>query len=212
MTTIKDAALYIFDMDGTILDSMPEWAHLGRNYLTAQGIEPPTDLEKLLDSMTMEESATYFQTLGIQKETDDINQDVMSYIQDQYRLSIPAKPGMVSLLQSLYHSGKKVCILTTSPRNCVETSMRRLGILSCFDQIFTSEELQLSKRTAKIYQTVCNHYQISPANTVILEDAAYAVYSAVQSGAYVYAVPDDYSRKDWDSISSAASEVLRLQP
>ena len=80
---MKTAKLYIFDMDGTLLDSMPSWLHLGRNYLMHQNITPPSDLEKTIDAMTLQESAAYFQTLGLHKNTDDIVEEVMEYLHDE---------------------------------------------------------------------------------------------------------------------------------
>lgn len=206
---MKTAKLYIFDMDGTLLDSMPSWLHLGRNYLMHQNITPPSDLEKTIDAMTLQESAAYFQTLGLHKNTDDIVEEVMEYLHDEYRLSIPAKPGMLSLLQNLSQETDSIrCVLTTSEKKCVIPALERNHMLSYFTDIFTSEELGLSKRNSQIYLTVCNHYQISPSDTVVLEDALYAIRSAKEAGCYVYAVPDDSSASDWDAISSIADEIF----
>lgn len=207
---MRKARLYIFDMDGTILDSMPSWAHLGRNYLIQEHITPPENLEQITDPMTMQESAAYFQTLGLHKKTDDIVEEIMSLIRNEYRLSIPAKPGMVSLIHDLYQNQSTIlCVLTTSEKNCAVQALERLHILSYFTDIHTSEELGLSKRTAQIYQTVCAQYHISPADTVVFEDALYAVQAAKSAGCYVYAVPDTYSASDRDAISSVADEILQ---
>lgn len=93
----KDAKLYIFDMDGTILNSMVEWFHLGRNYLVAQGVAVPDDLEQRIETMTMDESAEYFQSLGVDKSVPEINEGIFAYIREKYRTSIPAKEGMLDL-------------------------------------------------------------------------------------------------------------------
>lgn len=206
---MKEAKLYIFDMDGTLLDSMPAWANLGRNYLIREQITPPADLEQTIDPMTLEESAAYFQTLGLNKKTDDIVEEIMSFLHNQYRLSIPAKPGMLPLLKSLSGLPDSIlCVLTTSQRDCAIQALKRLHMLSYFKDIYTSEELGLSKRTGEIYQTVCRYYDVLPANTVVLEDALYAIQSAKAAGCYVCAVPDDYSRTDWDKIQSLADEIF----
>ena len=73
----KDAKLYIFDMDGTILNSMVEWFHLGRNYLVAQGVAVPDDLEQRIETMTMDESAEYFQSLGVDKSVPEIMKEFL---------------------------------------------------------------------------------------------------------------------------------------
>lgn len=207
---IKDAKLYIFDMDGTLLDSMPAWAHLGRNYLIREHITPPADLEKIIDPMTLQESAAYFQTLGLDKKTDDIVEEIMSFLREQYRLSIPAKPGMLPLLDVLSKRQNSIlCVLTTSEKDCAIQAFKRLHVLSYFTDIYTSEELGLSKRTGEIYQTVCAHYGVSCADTVVFEDALYAIQSAKAAGCYVYAIPDEYSRADFDQILTQADEIFQ---
>ena len=131
MKSIKNAGLYIFDMDGTLLDSMGEWTHLGRNYLLSKGITPPADLEETIDAMTMDESAAYFQTLGIHGDISTINREIMELIHRSYRYQIPLEPGIKELLQEL--STKKdsiLCVLTTSERDCAVNAFQRLGILS----------------------------------------------------------------------------------
>lgn len=207
---MKTAKLYIFDMDGTLLDSMPSWIHLGRNYLLRQQIMPPENLEQTIDSMTLQESAAYFQTLGLDKKIDDIVSEVMMHLRDEYRLSIPAKPGMLPLLYDLSkNTDSTLCVLTTSEKNCAIPALDRNHMLSYFKDIFTSEELGLSKRTPKIYQTVCSQYQISPSETIVMEDSLYAIRAAKEAGCYVYAVPDDSSAADWEIISSMADEIFQ---
>lgn len=207
---MKTARLYIFDMDGTLLDSMPSWIHLGRNYLLRQHITPPKNLEQTIEAMTLQESAAYFQTLGLDKKTDDIVKEVMEYLHDEYRLSIPAKPGMLSLLQDLSQETDSTrCVLTTSEKDCAIPALERNHMMPYFADVFTSQELGLSKRSPQIYQTVCQHYHISPSETVVFEDALYAIQSAKEAGCYVYAVPDDSSVPDWDIISSMADEIFQ---
>ena len=84
MNTIKEAGLYIFDMDGTLLDSMGEWTHLGRSFLLSRQIQPPENLEDIIETMTMDESAAYFRTLGVSGDIASINHDVMQLIHDSY--------------------------------------------------------------------------------------------------------------------------------
>lgn len=209
--SIKPAKLYIFDMDGTILDSMPVWEHLGRNYLMQEQIVPPDDLESVIEAMTLEESAVYFQELGLQKTTEDIIRGLTTYIEDAYRLSIPAKPGMIPLLQTL--SQKKdtmVVLLTTSEDTCTRHALNRLNISSCFSEVYTSSQLKLGKNTGEIYRKVCCMHHIQPADTVVLEDALYAIRSAKEAGCYVYAVPDASSQKDWEEIRKTADDILKF--
>lgn len=206
---MKDAKLYIFDMDGTLLDSMPAWTHLGRNYLIQEKIAVPENLEQIIESMTLTESAAYFQTLGLQKEKFQIIDEIMGFIREEYRSSIPAKAGMPELLAELSQKRDRIlCVLTTSEKDCAVNALKRLNLLSYFQDIYTSEELNMNKRSAEIYQYICSKYRTSPADTVVLEDALYAIRAAKEAGCYVYAVPDDASHAEWEEIQTLADEIL----
>ncbi len=207
---MKDAKLYIFDMDGTLLDSMPAWAHLGRNYLMQEQIAIPEDLEQVLDTMTLEESAAYFRDLGLQKENRQIIDEMMQSIRKDYRQTIPAKAGMQELLAELSKNQDSIlCVLTTSERDSAINALKRLDMLSYFQDIYTSEELNMSKRSGEIYQYVCTKYGIEPADTVVLEDALYAVRAAKEAGCYVCAVPDNASAVEWEDICEIADEIFQ---
>ena len=207
---IHPAKLYIFDIDGTILDSMPAWEHLGRNYLISKNITPPEHFEQDIDAMTLEESAAYFQTLGLKEDISDIIDGVMSLIRDSYHYTIPAKPGMISLITDLSKKADStLCILTTSTRDCAIKAMTRLGIKDFFADIHTGEELQLSKRNPKIYKKVCEIYHTPPHEAVVFEDALYAVRSAHAAGCYVYGVYDESNKKDWKEIQRISHQTLK---
>lgn len=205
----KDAKLYIFDMDGTILNSMVEWFHLGRNYLVAQGVAVPDDLEQRIETMTMDESAEYFQSLGVDKSVPEINEGIFAYIREKYRTSIPAKEGMLDLIRKLSQKEDSIlCILTTSERKCAEMAMERLDILNCFRDIFDSEQIGLNKRSGAIYQWVCEHYDVAQKDTIIFEDAIYAVKAAKETDCYVYGMKDSSNSTVWNEICEMADDII----
>lgn len=209
---VKKAKLYIFDMDGTILDSMSVWSNLGRNYLQKEGASVPDDLEQSIEKMTMEESAAYFQTLGVDKEIPDIINGLFENIRESYRLSIPGKKEIVDIIVDLSKNTDSIlCILTTSEELCARTSMERLGILSCFRDIYTGDGLGLGKRTGEIYERVCEIYGVAPEDAVVFEDVLYAVKSAKEAGCYVYAVSDSCNGEDWEEICKCADESIEPQ-
>lgn len=207
----NSAGLYIFDMDGTLLDSMPAWKHLGHDYLLTQGILPPQDLEAKINAMTIEESAAYFQTLGLLKDIKKIRQEMLDLIYDAYYSTIPAKQEVADYLIYLsQNADTPICLLTTSDRDYAVQAMKRLNLYHYFDRILTSTQLQLSKRTGEIYRTVCSLYHVSPKDTIVLEDALYAIRAAKEAGCYVCAVPDASSQDDYDQICQTADAVFDL--
>lgn len=199
----------IFDMDGTILDSMGFWTNLGREYLKSIGIEPPKDLENIIYDMTLDESACYFQSkLGVNKTPKLIVKEILELINYKYNKELKGKDNIINLIKNENNIGSTMCILTTSDYECAVNAMKRLKIFHCFKKIITSEILNMSKRTPEIYIETCRIMGFDPKETIVYEDALYAIKSAKEAGCYVIAVRDKYSYKDLEEIKKIADEIL----
>ena len=191
----------IFDMDGTLLDSMGMWENLGSLYLTKKGIVPPPDLKEVIENKTLEEAAEYFiDRLGLKGTVKDIVQEILSLIRD--------KPGVKKFVLSEYEKGSNMCILTTSDRELAQAAMERTGIDVCFKEIFTAETLGLSKRGPEIFLKTCSLMGFEPEKTMVFEDALYAIKAAKAAGCLVTAVYDHMNRSDWEEIKSLADNII----
>ena len=195
----------IWDMDGTILDSMPYWTNLGRDYLVSVGITPPQNLHEIIDAMTMEESARYFrQTLGLDKPEETIIEEIFSLIADEYRQLGPAKALAADAIPQAHRAGCRMCVLTTSDKELASQALRRVGLLDCFEAILSTDTLGLDKRSGTIYERTCELLGFDIAQTLICEDAPYAIRAAKQTKAKVLAVYDPESEGDWDALCRLA--------
>lgn len=203
-----DKKLFIFDMDGTLLDSMPLWRDFDNNYLKLYNITPPENLNEIVAPLTLKECADYFISLGIDKDSDFIISEVVSIVKNEYENNIPLKPGMHELLKGLHLEGHIICLLTTSEKAYAIPALKRLGILNYFHGIYTSSELNMDKRSPKIYKSICSKYNIPPENTTVYEDTVFAVRSAKGAGCHVIAVYDEDSAVYWDEIQKTADEVF----
>lgn len=204
-----DKKLFIFDMDGTLLDSMPLWRDFDNNYLKLYNITPPENLNEIVASLTLKECADYFISLGIDKDSDFIISEVVSIVKNEYENNVPLKPGMYKLLKELHLEGHIICLLTTSEKAYAIPALRRLGILNYFHGIYTSSELNMDKRSPEIYKSICNKYNMPPENTIVYEDTVFAVRSAKGAGCHVVAVYDEDSAVYWDEIQKTADEVFK---
>ena len=199
----------IFDMDGTLLDSMGMWENLGSIYLTKKGIVPPADLKEVIENKTLEEAAEYFiADLGIEGTVKEVVQEILSLIRDKYYNELQLKPGVKKYVLSEYEKGSNMCILTTSDRELAIAAMERTGIGLCFKEIFTAETLGLSKRGPEIFLKTCELMGFEPSNTVLYEDALFAVKAEKAAGCHVVAVFDHMNTNDWDEIKKLADEVI----
>ena len=113
----------IWDLDGTILDSMSAWDHVGENYLRSQGIEPKPDLDEAIATMSLHQAADYFiEHYGVKQTRDELIKSAVAIVDDFYRYEAQLKPHLKEFLAQLHETGVKMCIATATERSLVEAA------------------------------------------------------------------------------------------
>ena len=126
-----DKQFCIFDMDGTLVDSMPLWKSLGKDYLKARGHSPTPDQLAALGPMTMLEGATFLmETFGIEGPPEHIIEEMHAVMEAHYRTDIPLKAGIQDYLVQLKQQGAKLCVATATAEPLARACLERLGALA----------------------------------------------------------------------------------
>ena len=185
----------IFDVDGTLLDSMSVWANIGADYLRFLGYEPRENLNETFKSMSLYQAACYYQSeYGVTLSTDEIIAGVNDRIGQFYRERAGLKPGVAGFLRQLREKGVKMCIATSTDRPLVEAALERCGVLAYFSDIFTCFSVGHGKDEPVIYRTALEHLQTARAKTIVFEDALYAARTARRDNFVTAAVYDAYEK------------------
>ena len=185
----------IFDVDGTMLDSMFIWDTIGETYLRSIGYQPKENLNETFKNMSLHQAARYYQTeYGVTQSIDEIMDGVNAMLERYYRFEVPLKPGVAELLEWLRQDGVKLCIATATGRHLVEAALERCGVLSCFGAIFTCNEVGHGKDEPDIFEEALRFLGTEKAETVVFDDALYAVRTAKEAGFPVAAVYDSHER------------------
>lgn len=185
----------IFDVDGTLLDSMSVWANIGADYLRFLGYEPRENLNETFKSMSLYQAACYYQSeYGVTLSTDEIIAGVNDRIGQFYRERAGLKPGVAGFLRQLRERGVKMCIATATDRPLVEAALERCGVLAYFSDIFTCFSVGHGKDEPVIYRTALEHLQTARAKTIVFEDALYAARTARRDNFVTAAVYDAYEK------------------
>ena len=142
----------IFDVDGTLLDSMKMWDHAGEIYLKSLGIKAEPDLEEKLFTRTMTEGALYMKgAYNIDLTVEEIKAGINSTIADFYANEVELKPGVKEFLELLSARNIPATVATATDRCHIEAAFKRLGAMEYFQRIFTCSEVGMSKEDPLIF-------------------------------------------------------------
>ncbi len=186
----------IFDLDGTLFDSMSIWDTAGEMYLRSIGIEPMEDLHKVLKPMSLLQSATYIHKKYIVSLTvEEIMNGINHTVEDFYFHTVQPKEGVITFLEQMKAQGIKMCIATATDRYQVEAALKRCGMESFFFEIFTCTDVGHGKDEPIIFQKAMDYLGTTRANTVVFEDAYHAAKTAKADGFITVAVYDSHEKK-----------------
>ncbi len=209
MKKITDFENYIFDLDGTLIDSMPVWDNIGVDFLLSKGITPPYDLKETLSRMSFKEAADYFiNELGLKMSVYDIIKGVTETAADKYRFEIPFKKGVYKFLEESYKSGKHMSILTASEEYYIIPLLKRLKADVFFENIITCSNINMSKSSFEIYIAAAEKMGYAKEKTAVFEDALHGVENSKKAGFFTVAVFDEAEKENIEKIKSVADIYL----
>lgn len=184
----------IFDLDGTLLNSLSAWENSGTNFLRTQGITPPEGLDEQLAKMSLLDGARLLkERFSLPLEPDEILRLTLEPVRRHYFEDIPAKNGVPEVLRILKSQGVKLCVATASDRELAEAALSRLGLLDLFDFILTCDEVGLGKRSSLIYEEALYQLGTAKSRTLVVEDARYALETAKRAGFMTAGVADPHT-------------------
>lgn len=186
----------IFDLDGTVVDSMWMWKQIDIDYLARFGIEMPEDLQSCIEGMSFTETAVYFkERFGINDELDEIKKSWNDMAWDIYENRVRLKPGVKEFLTELKKRGIKTGIATSNSKELVKVVLDKQNIAKYFDAVHTSCEVKKGKPAPDIYLLVAERLGVSPAECLVFEDIMQGIAAGKNAGMQVCAVDDDFSKE-----------------
>lgn len=191
----------IFDVDGTILDSMPMWCSVGSRFLRKNGVRAPENIDKQMVTRTLEESAAIFHnTYGIPGTVPEIVANMIDMVREDYCFRLQCKPGVGDVIHELCRMGIPLYIATATDRDMIEAAMSRLGLDRYFKGIITCGELGVPKTRPDIYQYAAEKLGTRPEETLVFEDVLHAVRTASSAGFPVVSIYDRESARDREEM------------
>ena len=192
---------FIFDLDGTLLDSMNVWKDVDIQFLRKYGRTPSPTLQSEIAVLTFEECATYFrERYAIPRTNAEIMAEWKDMVEQSYRETIQAKPGAVEFVRQCAAKGMKICAATGSRRTDAEASLKRLGIAELFAFVETVDDVGRGKSFPDIYERCAQRFGLPKAECVVVEDVLYAAQTAKKAGFEVWGIFDPASSSEWEEL------------
>lgn len=198
MTEIKGA---IFDIDGTLLDSMPIWESVAADFLVSRGKQPRPGLNAELGKMGGSQMPDYFRSeYGITETALEIHEAMGELLENFYTNVAPLKAGAMDVLKEFRARGIRMCAATATDRFLIEPALERLGIIGFFEKVFTCGEELTSKSKPDIFLKALETLGTCISETLVFEDALYAIRTVKEVGFPLVAVYDLSAAKHQDEI------------
>lgn len=221
---LENVKAVLFDLDGTLVDSMWMWGDIDVEYLGRYGIELPEGLQKDIEGMSFSETAAYFKKrFGFPKSLDEIKTEWIEMAKDKYAHEVPMKSGAVGFLSHLKRQGIYTGIATSNSRELLDAVMESLELTPYFDCCMTSCEAGAGKPAPDIYLKVAEKLGVSPEECLIFEDTPAGIMAGINAGIPVCAVEEascadrremilklaDYYIKSFDQVLDGSYRRLK---
>lgn len=206
---LQDIKAVIFDLDGSLVDSMWMWRAIDIEYLGRFGIPLPEDLQSRIEGMSFSETAVYFKEhFPIPDSIDQIKEDWNCMAWDKYANEVPLKPGIPEFLERCREEGIKLGIATSNSRQLVENIAKVHNLRDYFSCIMTGCDVAHGKPSPDIYLAVAEGLDCPPSQCLVFEDIIPGIQAGKAAGMRVCAVEDAYSVNDRERKKTLADYYI----
>lgn len=222
---LENVDAVIFDMDGTLIDSMWIWPDIDQVYLERYDLTQPEDFHRAMEGMSYREVAQYFLDTfpSLPRTREEIMEDWTQMAYERYMTQVPLKTGAGEFIQRMRKMGKKIGIATSNGRRLVDDTLEALKITDLFDSVRTACEVASGKPAPDVYLLVAKDMGVAPERCLVFEDVPMGILAGKNAGMKVCAVEDDFSKpqekkkreladyyiQDYQDIINETYEVLK---
>lgn len=207
---LKKFKAFIFDLDGTLLDSMQVWDKVYAAPFNEYGIDVPDDYIMKVNHLSLKDCVKYtLSNTPLPCDGEKLNDIWWKHAYKEYAENVPLKEGAYELLSTLSEKGISLAVATASPYSLFVPCLKRLGIYDLFDCFVSTDEVARGKDCPDVYLKAAARLNVSPEESAVVEDSHIGVKSAKAAGFYTIGVYDKASEKYSDVISSTADIYIR---
>lgn len=207
---LKNKKAVIFDLDGTLVDSMWMWKAIDIEYLGKFGIGLPTTLQKDIEGMSFSETAVYFkETFRLPDSLEEIKADWNRMAYEKYTREVSLKNGAKEFLDYCKSRKMKLGIATSNSRELVDATLEALEIKDYFDCVMTACEVEKGKPAPDIYLAVAKKVSVAAHECLVFEDVEMGILAGKNAGMEVCAVEDEFSMNQTELKKKIANYYIK---
>ena len=202
--------VYVFDLDGTLVDSMPYFTTGILSIPDEEGIEYDENLIKILTPLGYTKSAEYYvNVLGMKDSVENIVARIEKKLVYEYSNNIITKPGVRAYLQRLHTEGARLFVLTASPHIVTDVCLQKNGVYDLFEQVWSVEDFRLSKSDTRIFFEVAKSIGCAPQDIHYFDDSLIALENAGLAGLNTYGVYDSHTEEELARMKTLSRHFVR---
>lgn len=199
----------IFDLDGTLVDSMWVWSKIDIDYLESKGHALPENLNSEICHLSFTQTANYFkERFSLSDSIDTILKDWNTMAYNHYSENVKLKDGVKEFLDKLKENNIKIALATSNSVPLLEACLKNNGIYDYFDSITTTDEVSNGKNCPDVYLLAAKKLNVNPKNCLVFEDILPAIKGAKAADMTVIAVSDKHSLNDLDEIINHSDKYI----
>lgn len=206
----KNKKAMIFDLDGTLVDSMWMWYDIDVEYLARFNITVPKGLQADIEGKSFSETAVYFkERFNIPDSIDKIKSDWNQMAWDKYTNEVPMKEGAPEFIRECRKRGILLGIATSNSRELVENIITVHGMKDDFACIMTGCDVKCGKPSPDIYLAVAGALNVAPCDCLVFEDIVPGIMAGKRAGMEVCAIEDEYSLYQAEEKAALADYYIK---
>lgn len=186
----------IFDLDGTMVDSMWMWRGIDQEFMQAHHLIFTDQLEREIEGMSFRETAEYFvRTFPLTETADELMEIWVRMAMDKYMHEVPVKPGLLFFLQEMKQRGIRMGIATSNARELLDAAANAHGLYDYVEAVLTANEVKRGKPAPDVFLAVAEKLGLAPQECLVFEDIPQGIRAGLAAGMRVCAVADEYSKQ-----------------